>query len=267
MLTRAAFSAHFGVRPIFGMVHLRPLPGAPCFGGSMQEVIDAALADARALQSGGCMGLLVENFGDRPFFKERVEAETVAAMTRVIADVKRELPLPVGVNVLRNDVHSALAVAAATGAAFVRVNVHTGAMLTDQGIIEGQAAETLRRRRAMAPEVAIFADHLVKHAVPIAPVDPVQSAKDLRHRGLADAILVTGPETGRAPAAEYFRLLRDAVDAPLLVASGLTPDNAREFSLADGAVAGTWIKREGRVENPVDVERVMRLVERFRSGR
>jgi membrane complex biogenesis BtpA family protein len=266
MLSRSTFSARFGVRPIFGMVHLRPLPGAPGFGGSMQEVIDAALEDARSLEAGGCPGLVVENFGDRPFFKGRVEAETVAAMTRVMAEVRREVRLPVGVNVLRNDALSALAIAAATGAEFVRVNVHTGATLTDQGIIEGQAAETLRRRAVVAPEVAIFADHLVKHAAPLTAIDPIQSANDLRHRGLADAILVTGPETGRAPSAGHFRLLRDAVDAPLLVASGLTPDNAADFSSADGAIAGTWVKRQGRVENPVDVERVRRLVERFRSG-
>ena len=92
----------------------------------------------------------------------------------------------------------ALAIAAATGAAFIRVNVHTGAMLTDQGIIEGDAYATLRRRAALAPEVLIFADHLVKHAVPLGDVDPVQAAKDLRLRGLADAVIVSGIEMSPA---------------------------------------------------------------------
>src|SRR5436305_9160046 len=122
----------FDSRPLFGMVHLAPLPGAPLFGGSLDAVIDAALADARALRDGGADGLVFENFGDRPFFKDRVEARTVAAMTRVIIDVTQEVGIPFGVNVLRNDAASALAIAAATGAAFIRVNVHTGAMLTDQ---------------------------------------------------------------------------------------------------------------------------------------
>src|SRR5947208_7537933 len=199
MLTRDSFNDRFGRRSVFGMVHLPPLPGAPLFGGSLAEIIERALADARAVQEGGGDGIVFENFGDRPFFRGRVPAETVAAMTRVIAAVAAEVRLPFGVNVLRNDARSALAIAAATEAAFIRINVHSGAMLTDQGMIEGEAAETLRLRSAIAPRVAIFADHLVKHAVPLAPIDPLQSAKDHRLRGLADVLIVSGMETGTAP--------------------------------------------------------------------
>src|SRR5689334_7370541 len=118
MLTREDFEQRFGRRALFGMVHLAALPGAPLFGGSLDEVIERAAADARALIEGGCDGLLFENFGDRPFFK-RVPVETVASMTRVIAAVMPALRAPFGVNVLRNDAHAALAVAAATGADFI----------------------------------------------------------------------------------------------------------------------------------------------------
>jgi membrane complex biogenesis BtpA family protein len=253
-------------RPLFGMVHLAPLPGAPTFGGSLDAVIDAALADARALREGGCDGMVFENFGDRPFFKECVEAATVAAMTRVIAEVVREVALPFGVNVLRNDAASALAIAAATGAAFIRVNVHTGAMLTDQGIIEGKAAETLRLRASLAPHVLIFADHMVKHATPLVAIYDEQAAKDLQQRGRADAIIVSGRETGAEPDRERFARVRAAVDVPLLVGSGLTEANADAFAEADGAIAGTSIKRDGRVEAPVDVARVVRLVAEFRRS-
>ena len=173
------------------MVHLGALPGAPLFE-SLDAVIEEAIADAAALASGGCDGMVFENFGDRPFHK-RAGPETVAAMTRVISEVKPELPF--GVNVLRNDARAALAIAAATGAAFIRINVHTGVMATDQGLIEGDAAETLRFRTAIAPEVLIFADYLVKHASPVGEHSP----RDLRERGLADAIIVSGTETG-APA-------------------------------------------------------------------
>ena len=264
MLTRETFASRFR-RPLFGMVHLAPLPGAPAFGGSMDAVIDAALADARALRDGGCDGLVFENFGDRPFFKERVEAATVAAMTRVIAAVVREVALPFGVNVLRNDAISAVAIAAATGAAFIRVNVHTGAMLTDQGIIEGRAAETLRLRASLAPHLLIFADHMVKHATPLVEIDEEQAAKDLQQRGRADAIIVSGRETGAEPDRERFARVRAAVDAPLLVGSGLTEANADAFADADGAIAGTSIKRDGRVEAPVDAARVARLAAAFRA--
>jgi len=248
------------------MVHLAALPSAPAFGGSIDAVSDAALADARALRDGGCDGMVFENFGDGPFFKERVEAATVAAMTRVIAEVVREVALPFGVNVLRNDAASALAIAAATGAAFIRINVHTGAMLTDQGIIEGRAAETLRLRASLAPQVLIFADHMVKHATPLIDVDEEQAAKELQQRGRADAIIVSGRETGAEPDRERFARVRAAVDAPLLVGSGLTEANAHAFAGADGAIAGTSIKRDGRVEAPVDAARVARLAAAFRRS-
>jgi membrane complex biogenesis BtpA family protein len=252
MLTRSAFVSRFSARAVFGMVHLGPLPGAPLFD-SIEAVIERALRDVRALREGGCDGFVVENFGDRPFARGRVEAETVAAMTRVITEIASEVRLPFGVNVLRNDALSALAIAAATGAAFIRVNVHTGAMLTDQGIIEGDAYTTLRKRATLAPDVLIFADHLVKHATPLAAMDPVQSARDLRLRGLADAIIVTGAETGAAADPERLRKLRDSVDAPLLLGSGLTAQNAHQFADADGAdadgaIVGTSIQRDGAVD-------------------
>jgi hypothetical protein len=248
------------------MVHLLPLPGAPLYAGSLAAVLESALRDARAIAAGGCDGVIVENFGDKPFTKGRVASETVAAMTRVVAEIVGAVAVPVGVNVLRNDAHSALAIAAATGAAFIRVNIHTGAMLTDQGLIEGEAYETLRRRAAIAPQAAIFADHLVKHAVPLGDVEPLQSAKDLRLRGLADALIVTGAETGAAPDAARLRALRAAVDAPLLIGSGLTAENADAFSDADAAIVGTSIKRDARVDAEVEQTRVAQIVRAFKGA-
>lgn len=258
MLDRTSFAQRFGNKPVFGMVHLRALPGAPLYGRSLDEVIEAAVRDAWALGEGGADGLVIENFGDRPFFATRVPPETVAAMTRVVSEITRVFTRPVGVNVLRNDPHAAVAIAAATGAAFIRVNVHTGAMVTDQGLIEGTAAETLRTREALAPAVAIFADHLVKHAVPLAAYDAVQMAKDLRLRGLADALITTGGETGAAADPQRLRMLRDAVDAPILVGSGLTADNARAFALADGAIVGTSLKDSSGAVDPRRVAAVVR---------
>jgi hypothetical protein len=258
MLTRSAFASRFGSRALFGMVHLRALPGAPLFT-SFDEVLDAALQDARAIASGGCNGLVVENFGDRPFTKGRVEAETVAAMTRIVTEIGREVKIPIGVNVLRNDALSALAIAAATSAAFIRVNVHTGAMVTDQGVIEGDAYATLRKRASLAPHVLIFADYLVKHATPLGQPSP----KDLRVRGLADALIVSGSETGAAADPSRVAYLREMVpDAPILIGSGLTESNAASFD-ADGAIVGTSIQIDGRV----DAGRVERVVGAFGVNR
>src|SRR3990172_4533848 len=156
-------------RALIGMVHLLPLPGSPGWGGSMAEVVERALADARALEAGGLHALLVENHGDAPFTAGRVDAATAAAMTAVNSETRRNASPPLGVNVLKNDAQSALAIAAATGACFIRVNVHVGAVVGDQGIIQSDAYNTLRLRRLLGADVKIFADVQVKHGVPLAP--------------------------------------------------------------------------------------------------
>jgi uncharacterized protein len=262
MWSRQQFSDRFG-RPLFVMIHLPALPGSPEFE-SLGKLIDSARRDARAAAEGGASGIVFENFGDRPFFKS-VGAETVAAMTRVITEVTGEVTLPFGVNVLRNDGESALAIAAATGAAFIRVNVLVGAMLTDQGLIEGRAAELVRSRQRLAPEVAIFADHLVKHAAPLVDYDPLQLARDARFRGRADALIVSGKETGASADPIMLGRLREAIDAPLLIGSGLTLETADAYAAADGAIVGTSVKKEGRLDSPVDADRVARLTERWTS--
>ena len=232
----------------------------------MDEIIDAAVRDAKAIEAGGCAGWVVENFGDRPFTRGRVEAETVAAMTRVIAEIASEVKLPIGVNVLRNDAHAALAIAAATGAAFIRVNVHTGAVVADQGIIEGEAADTLRLRASLAKDVAIFADHRVKHSAPIGETSPMQAAKDLRHRGLADALIISGVETGAAADRYVLAALRETVDAPVLIGSGVTASNATDYADAEGVIVGTSIKQRADVDAAVDAARLEKLVRAFRGG-
>jgi membrane complex biogenesis BtpA family protein len=252
---------------LVGMVHLRPLPGAPGWGGSITSVIDQAVADATTLAEAGFDAVLVENFGDAPFYAASVPPETVAAMTAATAAVRLAVPLEVGVNVLRNDAAAALAVAVAAGAAFVRVNVHTGSMFTDQGLLEGRASETLRLRRALDADVAILADVHVKHATPPSGSDLESAAADTWHRGLADALLVTGRGTGAPTPLEDVGRVRTAVPhAPVLVASGVTVHEVcRVLEAADGVVVGSSIMREGRAGQPADPARARALVEEARS--
>jgi uncharacterized protein len=265
MLTRPSFSRRFGRRAVFAMVHLGPLPGAPGYEGGLDSVLRRAAADAAAIQKGGADGIVVENFGDLPFQKT-VGPVTVAAMTRAVRVVVEQSGLPVGVNVLRSDGISALAIAAATGAMFVRVNVLVGAMVTDQGIIEGSAAEVLRARASVAPEVAVFGDWMVKHATPLGEVDRNQSALDLRHRAMADAIVISGRATGAAVDSEMLEKLRELLpDAPLVLGSGVSRANAKDFSSADAAIVGTSVKRGGEVTAPVDPRRLAALVASFKK--
>jgi uncharacterized protein len=250
-------------RTIIGMVHLPPLPGSPRWDGAMARVVAVALADAHALVDGGVDAVLVENFGDAPFTPGRVEPATVAAMSVVAAEVRRALPRTMlGVNVLKNDARAALAVAAAVGAEFIRVNVHAGAVLADQGIVQSDAYGTLRDRRLLGADVAIFADVGGKHSVPLGPVDIDQIARDLVHRGLADALVVSGAATGQATPLGDVKRVRGAVaDVPILVGSGVTAETAAELlSVADGVIVGTSVKRNGDVRLPVERARVEKLV-------
>jgi membrane complex biogenesis BtpA family protein len=248
---------------LIGMVHVAPLPGSPRWNGSMDRVVEAAVADARVLTDGGFDGLLVENYGDAPFTAGRVEPATIAALAVVAAEIRRVAPhAALGVNVLKNDARAALAIACAVGARFVRVNVHAGAVLADQGVVQSDAYATLRDRRLLGADVKIFADVGGKHAVPLAPVELEQHARDLVHRGLADGLVVSGAATGATTSLADVKRVRGAVPhVPLLVGSGATPDTAAELlSLADGLIVGTALKRGGDVNAPVDAERVRRLV-------
>jgi membrane complex biogenesis BtpA family protein len=250
-------------KPVIGMIHLPPLAGAPRFDPAV-AVRDFVLRDAEALATGGVDGLMLENFGDVPFYPGRVPAHVVAAMTALAADVRRAVPqLPLGINVLRNDGVSALAVAAAVGAQFIRVNVLCGARLADQGIIQGIAHELLRERAALnATHVRIFTDVDVKHSVPLGPVTIEAEVEDTLVRGLADALVVSGTGTGKATDPGHVeRVKRVAGAAPVYIGSGADERTIASYlPHADGFIVGTAFKRNGKASNPVDPDRVARFM-------
>jgi len=229
----------------------------------MTRTAETALADARALTDGGIETLLIENYGDVPFAPGPVPASTIAAMAVIGHMIRDALPkATLGVNVLKNDARGALAIAVAVGAQFIRVNVHVGAVVADQGIVQSDAYRTLRERRLLGIDVAIFADVQGKHAAPLAPVELEGEARDLVHRSLADVLVVSGKATGEATPIVDIKRVRSAVpDTPLVVGSGVTPETVSELlSLADGVIVGTYLKRDGHIRHPVDPARVRRLV-------
>lgn len=246
-------------KPVVGVVHLLPLPGSPGWGGDMGSVVGRAVREAGVLEDGGADGILVENFQDAPFFPSAVPPETVAAMTMAVSAVLERVGIPVGVNVLRNDSASALGVAVATGAAFLRVNVHTGSMFTDQGLIQGEAHLTLRKRSALGSDVAILADILVKHATPPPGTLLETAAKDTWFRGLADGLILTGDSTGAPVDPEELQRVREALpdDGQLWVGSGATPETARALlAVADGLIVGSALQTGGIAGGGVEEARV-----------
>jgi hypothetical protein len=255
----------FGVAtPLVGMVHLPPLPGSPRFSGDRGAIRRRAVGDAEALAEGGVDGVLVENFGDAPFYPEDVPPHVVASMTDLVGAVSDAVSLPVGVNVLRNDAEAALSVAAATGAAFLRTNVHVGARVTDQGVVEGRAHEVLRLRDRLDADVRVLADVDVKHSVPLAGEFSPDTVDEAVGRGLADAVVVSGGGTGEATDRDRLATVAGRADdlgVPAYVGSGLTAASAPDLlTVADGAIVGTALKRGGETDAPVDPERVRRVV-------
>ena len=257
-------------RPLLvGMVHLPALPGSPNHCLSLGQLVERALTDARRLKDAGFGAVLIENFGDVPFAAERVEPASVAAMAIVAAEVKAATSLPIGVNALRNDAFSALGIAAAAEAAFIRVNVHTGVAATDQGTLQGRADETLRYRRRLGGDIGIFADVHVKHAVPMSQPDLALAAEETAYRGLADGLILTGPTTGRAADLAGVRIVKEAVpDRLVLVGSGVTPDTVADvLAIADGVIVGTGLKPGGRPDEPIDPDLAHRFIKAAGSGR
>ena len=246
---------------LIGVVHLQPLPGAPRWRGDMESVIEFAVNDARAYERGGAHAVFIENFGDVPFTKGSIAPETLAAMTAAGRAIRQAVDLPIGFNVLRNDARAALALCAVCDGAFIRVNVHTGAMLTDQGLIEGNAYETLRYRHRVCPGAQIFADVHVKHAVPLGNWSIEDAARDTVERGLADALIVSGAGTGlQADLADVERVRRTAPTTRILLGSGTTLANVRDFlPAADGFIVGSSLKLGGKLSNPIDPKRVAAL--------
>lgn len=244
---------------VIGMLHLPALPGSPLFNGRLTDIRSSLLADAEALEDGGVHAIMMENFGDIPFAQGRVGAETVAVMAALGADLRSHSSLPLGINVLRNDGESALAVAVACGAQFIRVNVLSGARVTDQGLIQGNAFDVMRcRARLNALEIAVMADVDVKHSAPLAERDLTDEVEDTVLRGLADAVIVSGAGTGKRTDPSKVKLVASAAKAaPVFLGSGVSADNIKLYlDAAKGFIVGTTFKTGGILNASVDVKRV-----------
>jgi hypothetical protein len=243
---------------LIGMVHLPALPGAANAKSPMARIIERAVREAGMLAAAGFDAVIIENYGDAPFAAECVPRETVAAMGIVVDHVIRAVRVPVGVNMLRNDGLSGLAVAATAGAAFIRVNVLSGVYATDQGLITGRANELLRQRDHLAPHIRIAADVHVKHAQPISQPDIGLAAQETAHRGGADALIVSGTGTGHETDLDEVRSVQKAVpDRPVWIGSGVTARTVRDcLSVVDAVIVGTSLKRGGKTSAELDSRRL-----------
>jgi uncharacterized protein len=258
-------------KPVIGMIHLWPLPGAPGYTGyGIQKIIDYAKREAESLIHGGVDGLMVENMWDLPYFVGReVKPEAITAHAVAAAEVVKNFSVPVGINVIHNGGINCLAIAVAAGARFIRVCILTGARVWDTGEFDhGCAAELMRKRKELhAERIHIFADVDKKHSVAFPGIDLATHIEWTEFYG-ADALIVSGKFTGQSPDMADVREAKRLAKKPVLIGSGSTIENVSSLlEFADGIIIGTGLKNDGVMENEVDPVRVRQFMDRVRPVR
>lgn len=265
-----------GVESLFGkkkaivaVIHSKPLPGSPEYDGeSMAELYAYALEEGRRYAAGGVNALILENHGDIPFLKPGdIGQETAAAMAVMAELVRRETGLPIGINVLANGALTAIAVAKAAGAEFIRVNQWANAYVANEGFVEGEAAKVSRYRSWLrAKSLKVFADVHVKHGshAIVADRSITELTRDAEFFD-ADVVIATGQRTGDAATTEEIQTIKGATTLPVVVGSGVNVDNIAEIlSVADGVIIASSLKRDGLWWNEVDTDRVAVFMEEVR---
>lgn len=249
-------------KPIIGMIHLRPLPNTPNYKGEkIEEITDFALKDAETLIEGGVDALLIENFNDMPYEPKPKDPIIIASITSIAKELSK-LGVPLGINVLRNACIEALAIAYVVNGKFIRCNAYVEALVTDQGLLQPMAYKVIRYRKVLGKAIKVFADVHAKHGKPLVERPIEEVALEAFDRGMADAVIITGSRTGVPPNIDILKRVKSIVgNRPVIVGSGVTPDNIKEIlKIADGVIVGTYFKKDGIITNPVDLNRVKRLV-------
>jgi membrane complex biogenesis BtpA family protein len=252
-------------RALIGVIHLDALPGTPENRQAVPAIAELAVAEAEIYAGAGFTGIMIENTRDRPYLQRTAGPEIIAAMAVVGAEIRRAVPLPLGVQVLAGANTASIAVAQACGACFVRVEGFVFAHVADEGLFSADAGPLLRYRRAIGAEhIKVFADVKKKHSAHAitADVDIAETARAAEFF-LVDGVVVTGVSTGQATDPGEVEAVRRAVGVPTLVGSGVTPDTIKEYPGADALIVGSWVKQGGLWSNPLDRERVKLFSQRF----
>jgi len=255
-------------KPIIAMAHLPALPGRPRHDrdAGIGLLVDTVARDLTALQAAGVDGLLFCNEADLPY-QLATGPEIAAAMAAVIGQVRGEIAVPFGVNIVWDPVAS-LAVAAATGAAFVR-EVFTGVYESDLGIMQPDfGAIAAYREQIGAGSVALFSNITPEFASTIGSRTIGARARSAAFLGV-DVILISGQITGTPTDTGELRAAKAAAgDTPVLANTGVRADTVADIlALADGAIVGTSLKYGGVTFNAVDPDRAAQFMDAARAAR
>lgn len=249
---------------IIGMIHLQALPGTPANQFEMGKIIEMALTDAAVYHLAGVDGLMIENMHDVPYLNRQVGPEITAAMSVIAKEIKREIALPCGVQVLAGANESALAVAKAAGLDYIRAEGFVFGHLADEGWMDADAGTLLRYRKMIgAEEVLVFNDIKKKHSshAVTADVNLVETAQAAEYF-LSDGLIITGSSTGKITDVEEIKSVKKNCAIPVMVGSGVTLENVKQYyRIADALIIGSYFKKDGDWRKDVEYDRVAKLVD------
>jgi len=256
-------------KPIIGMCHMQAMPGDPHYAADkgLEWVYEQARIDMLALQEGGVDAILFSNEFSLPYLT-KVEMITVACMAALIGEMKREIKIPYGVNVLW-DPRASIDVALATGAQFVR-EIFTGVYASDFGLWNTNVGEVIRHQRSVgAGHVRLFFNIVPESATYLGGRQIAEIARSTVFNNRPDALCVSGLTAGTETSTQTLRIVKEVVpDTPVFANTGVRLENVDEqLKVADGAVIGTAFKQDGNTWNPIDIQRVKAIMERVRTLR
>lgn len=254
-------------KPIIGMIHIDALPGTPKFKNDVRAIINKAKKEASLYKSLDIPVLMIENMHDVPYLNRNVGPEILSLMSIILYEIKQTFDLPTGIQILAGANKDALAAAKSAGADFIRAEGFVFAHVADEGIFTSDAGELLRYRKYInADEILVFTDIKKKHSSHsiTADTDILETAKAAEFF-LSDAVIITGASTGTKPSLEEIKLIKPGINIPVIAGSGISEENVNEYNdICDGLIIGSYFKKEGKWYNPIDPDRVERLLKKIK---
>ncbi|MBQ6655128.1 MAG: BtpA/SgcQ family protein [Erysipelotrichaceae bacterium] len=247
-------------KPVIGMVHLKPLPSSPDYGGDLEEIYRAAEADLKALIEGGANAVIIENFGDIPYAPHN-DLIVCTAFTSIATRLRALTDMPMGINIQFNDYEAEWAVAYSCNMDFIRVECFAESRVGPNGEFAACGPQLMRLKGRYPKDIALLCDVQVKHTFPLVD-QPVDFTIESIIEGGGDALICTGITTGKSPeVSDVEKMKKMSHGLPVIVGSGVNAATVREFmKVADGAIIGSSFKKDGKVLNPIDKDRVAELM-------
>jgi len=258
-------------KPVIGMIHVDALPGTPNYKGSVKNIIEKAIAEAKGYLSAGIDSIAIENMHDVPYLNKSAGSEITSLMSIIGYEVKNKTSLPVGIQILAGANKQALSAAHSAGLDFIRAEGFVYSHIADEGIMDADAAELLRFRKSIGAEnILIFTDIKKKHSSHAITSDlTIESTANAAEFFLSDGLIITGAETGKEAEVEEIKSVRKVTKLPVIVGSGINNENVeRYFPFSDAMIIGSYFKNNNNWKNTIDtlsVKSFMQKISKLRN--